>query len=133
MAFQLLLILFIVTGIGIAAIWTKDIFTNTDIDLSRGFFHAREKDSGNLFWPHWLAEYATALLLIIAPLLVFLGIETGTQLLPFAAGALFYTSLNSLGWAFARKERFGYAFPMLFALVISGAYFFVLIFVSPFL
>lgn len=128
MAFQVILILFMVTGTGIAAIWTKDIFTNTDIDLSKGFFQAREKDSGNLFWPHWLAEYATALLLIAAPVLVFFGIKTGTQLLPFAAGALFYTSLNSLGWAFARKERFGYAFPMLFALAVSCVYFLLLIF-----
>lgn len=128
MAFQVILILFIVTGIGMAAIWTKDIFTNTDIDLSKGFFNARDKNSGNLFWPHWLAEYFTAVLLIVAPVLIFLKMNLGTQLLPFAAGALFYTSLNSLGWAFARKERFGYAFPMLYALAVSGVYFLLLIF-----
>lgn len=129
MAFQVLLILFIITGIGIAVIRTKDIFTNTDIDLSTGFFNARDKDSGNLFWPHWLAEYLTAILLIVAPVLIFLKLDAGTKLLPFAAGALFYTSLNSLGWAFARKERFGYAFPMLFALALSCVYFLLLIFV----
>ena len=129
MALQVILILFIITGTGIAAIWTKDILTNTDIDISKGFFNARDKDSGNLFWPHWLAEYATAILLIVAPVLIFLKIDIGAQLLPFAVGALFYTSLNSLGWAFARKERFAYAFPMLFGLTVATVYFLLLIFV----
>ena len=38
---------------------------------------------------------------------------------PFALGALFYTSLNSLGWAFARKDRFSYAVPMLVGVVVA--------------
>lgn len=128
MALKVILILFIITGAGIAGIWTKDIFTNTDIDLSEGFFNARDKGTGNLFWPHWLAEYATAILLVVAPVLIFLKIEIGAQLLPFAVGALFYTSLNSLGWAFARKERFAYAFPMIFGLGVSVIYFLTLMF-----
>lgn len=127
MALQVIIILFIITGIGMATIWTKDIFTNTDINISNGFFNARDKNSGNLFWPHWLAEYATAVLLVVAPVLIFLKTEIGAQLLPFAAGALFYTSLNSLGWAFARKERFAYAFPMLFGLAVAAVYFLLLI------
>jgi hypothetical protein len=127
MAFQVILILFIITGTAMAVIWTKDIISNPEIDTSGGFFNARDKDSGNLYWPHWLAEYATAVLLVISPVLIFLKIEIGAELLPFAVGALFYTSLNSLGWAFARKERFAYAFPMLFGLAVATVYFLLLI------
>lgn len=127
---QVIPILFIITGLGMAVIWTKDIFTNPEIDISKGFFTAREPDSGNLFWPHWMAEYTTSLLLIAAPIMFFLNIKIGSQLMPFAAGALFYASLNSLGWAFAKKERFGYAFPMLFALVVCVLFFFMVIFNS---
>ena len=127
MALKIIYTLFLLNGFGIAIIWTKDIFLKPEINLSKGFFSAREKDSGSLFWPHWLAEYSTALLLILSTIFIFLNLEMGTRLMPFAAGALFYTSLNSLGWAFSKKERFTYAIPMLFALVVSTVYFILLL------
>ena len=37
----------------------------------------------------------------------------------FALGALFYASLNSLGWAFAKRERRNYAMPMIAGLIVS--------------
>ena len=128
MFLKIIQILLLLNGIGIAAIWTKDIIQHPEINLSKGFFSARDPNSGNLFWPHWLAEYSTALLLIIATVLIFCNLKCGNQLLTFAAGALFYTSLNSLGWAFARRERVTYAIPMLFALATSLIYFIILLF-----
>ncbi|MEX1288564.1 MAG: hypothetical protein AB1Z57_11550, partial [Acidimicrobiia bacterium] len=50
-------------GVGIAAIWTRDIVAGEQVDLSNGVFAAREP-SGSLLWPHWLAEYATAATLV---------------------------------------------------------------------
>jgi len=128
MLLKVIQILLLLNGVGIAAIWTKNIIRHPDIKLSKDFFSARDPDSGNLFWPHWLAEYSTALLLIIATVLIFCNLKYGSQLLTFATGALFYTSLNSLGWAFARHERVTYAIPMLFALATSVIYFIILIF-----
>lgn len=121
-------ILLIINGVGIAVLWTKDILTNPEIDYSKGFFGAREPLSGNLFWPHWIAEYSTAFLLIVAPVLSILKINTGQHILPFAVGALFYSAFNSLSWAFAKKERIFYTIPMLFALVVCLVYFINLIF-----
>jgi hypothetical protein len=127
MTFRIIQILLLLNGLGIGVIWTRDILTHPEIDYSGGFFSARDNKSATLFWPHWLAEYSTALLLVVSPVLIFFKVDYGNQLLPFAAGALFYTALNSLGWAFAGKERFVYAVPMLFALATSFIYFFFLI------
>ena len=127
MAFKIIYVLFIFIGICIVIIWTRDILTNPFIDLSGGFFAARDKESGKLFWPHWFAEYITSFLLILAPILVFFNCEPGYRLMHFAAGALFYTSLNSLGWTFASKERIPYTIPITFALVVSAVYLILLI------
>jgi hypothetical protein len=124
---KIIYFLFLLNGIGMAVIWTKDILANREIDLSNGFFSAREQHSANLFWPHWFAEYITAILLIFSAVLIFLKINLGTQLISFGAGALFYTSLNSLGWALSKKERSIYAVPMLFALLVCVVYFILLL------
>lgn len=58
---------------------------------------------------------------------MFSGIELGEKMMPCAAGALFYTSLNSLGWDFAEKSRYSYAAPMIFALAVSIFYFLLLL------
>ena len=109
----------IVMGAAIAVVWTKDILFNADIDLSNGFFRARDKDAGTLFWPHWLAEYGTAFMLLAGGIGIFFDVGFARVLAPFALGALFYTSLNSLGWALARKDRFSYAVPMMVGVVVA--------------
>lgn len=104
----------IVMGCGIAAIWTVDMLRNPGIDRSRGLARARERASGSLLLPHWLAEYATAALLIAGGLRLLLGWSIGgwTWLVAVGLGALAYTSLNSLGWALAEPSRAPYAIPM---------------------
>ena len=109
----------IVMGTAIAIIWTKDILRNDEIDLSSGFFKARDKDSGGLFWPHWLAEYGTACILVAGGIGTLLDLTWAYVLSPFALGALFYTSLNSMGWALARKDRVFYAIPMGVGLLVA--------------
>ena len=110
----------IVMGAAIAMVWTRDIIFNDEIDLSNGFFQARDRSSDGLFWPHWLAEYGTALVLLAGGIGLLLDITWAYVLSPFALGALFYTSLNSLGWSLARRERFAYAVPMMLGLVVAA-------------
>ena len=106
----------IVMGVAMAAIWTKDILSNDEIDTSAGLLKARDT-GGTIFWFHWVAEYGTAALLIAGGLGLML--EARWSFLPalLGLGALLYTSMNSLGWAFACKERFSYAVPMLVGLI----------------
>ena len=106
-------------GIGIAAIWTRDLIAGDKVDLSPGIFRARDSDNGSLLWPHWLAEYGTALLLVLGG--AGLAVETDWSS-PVAAGglgALLYTSVNSLGWALAQSERKMYAIPMTAGVVLG--------------
>ncbi len=126
-AFKVIYILFMFIGLSMLVIWTRDIVSNPLIDLSKGIFKVRDDDSGNLFWPHWMAEYATAALLVFSPVLIFLNVDAGWSMLPFAAGALAYTTLNSLGWTFASKERYPYIVPMAFSLLVSLVYLILLI------
>jgi hypothetical protein len=116
-------ILMLVMGCGIIAIWTVDMFRNPGIDRSAGLVRAREAESGSLLLPHWLAEYATAGLLIAGGLRLLFGWSVGgwTWLVAVGLGALAYTSLNSLGWALARPERITYAIPMAIGLLGSVA------------
>lgn len=112
-------VLMIVMGAGIAAIWTKDIASGEKVDLSEGFLRAREGEDGSLLWPHWVAEYATAAALIVGGLGLLTHSEWGPPLAALAVGALFYTSMNSLGWAFARRDRLSYAVPMIAGVAVS--------------
>jgi hypothetical protein len=109
-------IFLLLMGLGIAGIWTKDILGNPEIDLGPGFFKAREPGSGSLFWPHWFAEYATAGGLVAGGIALLLHAPWAIPVALLADGALLYTSLNALGWAFAKRERLPYAIPMLVGL-----------------
>ena len=51
----------LVMGAGIAGIWTDDIARSPEVDPTRGILRARDRSSGSLLVPHWLAEYAKAL------------------------------------------------------------------------
>ena len=109
----------ILMGAAIAAVWTKDILFNEQIDLSKGFFKSRDPDGGTLFWPHWLAEYTTAGCLLAGGIGSLLEAKWAPTFSLFALGALFYTSCNSLGWAFAKPERLPYAVPMVVGVLVS--------------
>ena len=111
--------LMLVMGIAFIIIWIADINNNPEVDMSRGFFRAREKASNNIFWFHITAEILTGLLLIAGGTVIFLDIKELYPLVCFSVGALFYTSLNSLSWAFAEKHRYNYAWPMLAGLAVS--------------
>ena len=112
--------LMILMGVAIATIWTHDIVAGQKIDRSPGLLHARDED-GSLFWPHWLAEYATAVLLVVGGVGLLADTAWGRTVAGLALGALFYTSVNSLGWAFAEPDRYAYAVPMTAGVVVSVA------------
>lgn len=111
-------LLMIVMGVAIAVIWTRDIVAGQKVDTSAGLLAARDVD-GSLFWPHWVAEYTTAIGLIVGAVGLLTEAGWGAPVAALALGALFYTSTNSLGWAFAERERFAYATPMLVGIAVS--------------
>ena len=116
-------IMMIVMGVGIAGIWTRDIVIGDRVDLSGGLFAARDTAAGTLLWPHWFAEYATAALLIGGGIGLLLDTGWDVVVAAVAAGALLYTSTNSLGWAFAERDRHAYAYPMLAGIAVGALVF----------
>lgn len=113
----------LVMGAGIAGIWTIDIVGSPEVDRTRGILRARDRSSGSLLVPHWLAEYATALLLLAGGIGLVSAIPNGawSWFVPVALGALAYTSLNSLGWVLADRSRAAYGVPMAIGLAGSIA------------
>jgi len=111
--------LLILMGVAIAGVWTRDIIAGEKVDLSRGVFQARDWEEGPLLWPHWLAEYATALLLISGGIALLADAGWGSPPAALALGALFYSSTNSLGWALADRDRYSYAVPMVIGILVS--------------
>jgi hypothetical protein len=108
----------VVMGTGIAGIWTMDIMRDPEIDRSRGPLRARDR-AGSVMLPHWIAEYATALLCLLGGLGVVLGWTSAawSWVVAIALGALGYTSLNSLSWVLADRTRLAYGIPMVIGLV----------------
>ena len=106
----------VVMGIAMTAIWTKDILFSDEVDTSAGLFKARDTD-GTIFWFHWVAEYGTAALLVSGGIGLLLDARWSPAVALLGLGALLYTSMNSLGWAFALEERYPYAIPMLAGLI----------------
>ena len=111
----------LVMGAGIAGIWTIDIVRSPEVDRTHGIVRARDRSNGLFLVPHWIAEYATALLLVAGGIGLVLGIAAGawSWLVPIGLGALAYTSLNSLGWVLADRSRAAYGIPM--AIGLNGA------------
>jgi hypothetical protein len=105
----------LIMGIGIAFIWIMDLVKGK---FSGNFFKWVENDQ--LLWPHLVAEFLTAGSLITGSTGFFLNSDWRISVSLIALGALAYTSLNSLAWAFKEKERLGYAIPMLIGLIGSA-------------
>lgn len=108
----------LVMGAGIAGLWSADLVRGR-VDLSRGAARSRDVDSGSLLLPHWLAEFATAAVLLAGGVGLLLGLGWAVVLTAAGLGACAYTSVNSLGWALARPGRRPYAVPMLVGAVGS--------------
>ena len=109
----------VVMAFGMAGIWTLDIRAGHGFETTNGggLLTARDATSGNRMLPHWLAEYATSLALLLGALALLLAWPAGDAIAAFALGALGYTSLNSLAWVLAAPERRAYALPMVVGLV----------------
>jgi hypothetical protein len=109
----------LVMSAGIAGIWTVDIVRSPEVDRTRGILRARDRSNGSLLLPHWMAEYATALVLLAGGIGLVFGAAPGawTWLVPIGLGSLAYTSLNSLGWVLADRSRAGYGIPMAIGLI----------------
>ena len=109
----------IMTGIAMIAIWIIDINDNPEVDMTNGFFHAREKHSNNIFWFHIVVEMITALLLIMGGIIIVIKAERLFPLVYLSLGALFYSSFNSLGWVLAYQNRRRYVYPIIAGLSIA--------------
>lgn len=101
----------ILLGSGIAGIWAMDIIKGKFRD--QGSFFNWLNDGGDKMWPHILAEYFTAAGLIAGGLALFTVKAWAVTFSLVFLGALSYTSLNSLGWVFAQRDRIGYGIPMM--------------------
>lgn len=103
----------LVMAVGMAGMWTVAILRSPEIDRSRGLVRARDR-SGSVMLPHWLAEYGTAVMLLVGGLGLLLGWPSGAWawLVPAALGALAYTGLNSQAWALADGSRTAYGVPI---------------------
>jgi len=100
----------IIMGVGMVGIWTMDIATGKF--KNQGNFFEWRNDGGDYMWTHISAEYFTGLFLITSALGLFLEKNWAVPASLVSLGALAYTSLNSLGWTFVEKNRYGYAVPM---------------------
>jgi hypothetical protein len=101
----------IIMGAGMAAVWTQDLVRGR-VDLSHGPFRAREPGSNELFWPHWIAEYATAGTLVAGGAGLLANQGWGEPVSLLGLGACAYTSINALGSALAQAGRRPYSVPM---------------------
>jgi hypothetical protein len=91
----------IVVGVAMIAQWTSDIVRRRvpspedDPVSGRGFFDM-------LF--HWIAEFITAFILIVAVIGLILGSTWGLTAYLVAMGMLIYTAINSSGF-FAQQHK----------------------------
>ena len=68
----------VVMAVGMAGMWTVDILRSPEIDRSRGLLRARDRN-GSVMFPHWLAEYGTAVMLLVGGLGLLLGWPWGSS------------------------------------------------------
>lgn len=103
----------VVMGVSIALTWARDMRSSPEVDRSAGLLRARDRRDGSLFLPHWIAEYATSLGLVVGGIGLIADVGWAEKISLVALGALTYTSVNSLGWTLALRSRRPYAIPML--------------------
>ena len=101
-------------GVGMVGIWLVEIVNGRFIGQGKIFYWRNE--AGDLMWPHLLAEFLTAVLLITGAIGLLIGKFWSFPVSLLAFGALIYTSINSLSWALSKRERIPYAIPMLIGL-----------------
>lgn len=116
----------LVSGIGIASVWTMELISQENVNVSGGFFNIRDRKTNQILWPHLLAEYGTAMGLVIGAIGLYKQEEWGRIVSLISAGALAYTSLNSLSWVLSDESRKIYMIPMLLSLTAAGVTFVVL-------
>jgi len=110
----------LVSGIGITSVWTMELISQKNVDVSGGFFNIRDRNTNQILWPHLVAEYSTATGLIVGAIGLYRQKEWGRIATLISAGALVYTSLNSLGWVLSDESRRIYMVPMLTSLTAAG-------------
>ena len=109
-------VLIVLMGLGMFAFWLFELKKNYLVLKSQSFIWKNEK--GEKMWFHVSVELLTAVLLIVSGILLLMGKSIAIPLVLFAAGLLFYASLNSLSWVFAEKSRYKLAFPMIFGIIL---------------
>ena len=110
-------VLIILMGTAILAFWLVEVKRNFSSLKSRQYKWKNE--TGENIWFHFTAELITSVLLILAGITSLFQKSIAMHLSLFAAGLLFYASLNSLSWVFAKKQRYKLAFPMIAGILIS--------------
>ena len=108
----------LVMAVGMAGMWTIDILRSPEMDRSRGLVRARDRN-GSVMVPHWLAEYGTAVMLLVGGLGLLLDWPSGAWawFVPAALGALAYTGMNGQAWVLADRSRAAYGIPAAVGLV----------------
>lgn len=110
----------LLTGIGIGTIWTMDLISQKNVDMNGNIFGARDKSTGQVMWPHLLAEYGTAATAIIGAVGLYRDDPWAESLTLVSSGMLAYTSVNSMSWVLSQKGRLVYAVPMMIGLASAG-------------
>jgi len=113
---RLIPIFMFLLGIGIYFIWIADILKGK-FSGQGNIFKWREGE--NMLWPHILAEFLTAGLLILAATGLFFSFDWGQNISFLSLGAIIYSSINSSGWVLAEKNRIPYGIPIWIALAGS--------------
>ena len=104
-------------GMTILIFWLVEVKRN--FSSLKSMQYKWKNETGENMWFHVTAELITSVLLIIAGITALLNKSIALPLSLFAAGLLFYASLNSLSWVFAKKQRYKLAFPMIAGILIS--------------
>lgn len=110
----------LITGIGIGTVWTLDIVSGKNVALNGNIFKARDKETDQLMWPHFLAEYGTAACAIVGAVGLYGDQPWAEPVTLVASGLITYTSVNSMAWVLSEKGRLVYAVPMMVGLGCAG-------------
>ena len=102
----------VVMGLAIGITWARDVLRSPEVDRSAGLLRARDRRDGSVFWPHWVAESATAIGLVGGGIGLIAERTWAEGVALVALGAYTSTSINALGWTLALPSRYAHAVPM---------------------